>query len=612
MALAMAIGLGEARAATNATPATTNRALVFSLKMPARSSSSVPRDTLEQDQPPVWSGEFLGRINLGLISDFGRSLSVQLKGARLYINDNAGRFALQAALFGLAWLLFGWVGRTLRTRSAADPGARPAALAFGAPLATALFIALAASPWIHPNAPQLVLAALGLATLIPALAVLGRLIEPALRPALAALMVFYFADQLRVAAGESTTGRLLMLLETFCGLWLCAWIVTAKRLGGGTGRFGRALRITGLAMFVLFAASSAANLAGYAALAKTLGEAILACAYMGLIVLAAQRIGDAMTFTAMNAPALARFRLFAQNRELLQAQAGRILGWAAVVFWAWFALGSLSIRHAILEEARALLGARAQFGSIHFTLGNIVSFAMTIWIAWVFSAVMRFALREEVYPRVTLAPGLQYSISQMAHYCVLIFGLFVALTTLGVPLTHLTIVASALTVGLGFGLQNIVNNFVSGIILLFERPVKIGDVIQVDANEGVVTRIGIRASVVRSANGAEIIVPNGAFISGNVTNYTRSARDLIIDLPIGFAPGMNVNELVKLLKDTVAATPAALKEPAPDVMLLNFTGGGLNFQIRAWVDGSADWLKARSDIALALAAAVTAKNYTLK
>ena len=122
---------------------------------------------------------------------------------------------------------------------------------------------------------------------------------------------------------------------------------------------------------------------------------------------------------------------------------------------------------------------------------------------------MRFLLDEDVYPRIHLRRGLPYAISTMLHYVILLIGFFAGLAALGVDMTKVTILAGAFSVGVGFGLQNIFNNFVSGLILLFERPINIGDMVQIDDASGLVEHIGIRASIIRTLNGSEIIVPNG-------------------------------------------------------------------------------------------------------
>ncbi len=136
----------------------------------------------------------------------------------------------------------------------------------------------------------------------------------------------------------------------------------------------------------------------------------------------------------------------------------------------------------------------------------------------------------------------------MLHYVILLLGFFVALGALGIDLTKVTILAGAFTVGIGFGLQNVINNFVSGLILLFERPIKVGDVIEVGGNVGEVSRIGIRASVIRTADGSEVIVPNGSLISSQVTNWTFSDRQRAVEVSVNVVGGTDPQRVVELLK----------------------------------------------------------------
>ncbi len=173
-------------------------------------------------------------------------------------------------------------------------------------------------------------------------------------------------------------------------------------------------------------------------------------------------------------------------------------------------------RHEILS--------RQNLQSVRFSisLGDIFAFAVTVWLAFLLSRFVRFVLEEDVYPRVNLAGGMPYAVSTILHYVILLLGFFIAIAAFGVDLSKFTILAGAFGVGLGFGLQNIVNNFVSGLILLFERPVKVGDVVQIGEDQGDLKRIGLRASVMRTLQGAEIIVPNGHLISEEVVNWTFS------------------------------------------------------------------------------------------
>ncbi|HYZ73317.1 MAG TPA: mechanosensitive ion channel domain-containing protein, partial [Chthoniobacterales bacterium] len=207
---------------------------------------------------------------------------------------------------------------------------------------------------------------------------------------------------------------------------------------------------------------------------------------------------------------------------------------------------------------------------------------------------------EDVYHHFHLAPGTPYAISTMLHYAILLLGFVIGLGALGIDPGKITILAGAFSVGIGFGLQNIINNFVSGLILLFERPIKIGDVIEVSGNVGEVRRIGIRASVIRTADGSEIIVPNGLLISNQVTNWTFSDQQRAVEVSVNVVGGTDTQRVVELLKSVAAIHPDVAKQPPPQVYMLNFTAGAVTFQLRVWTGRSREWVQLRSDLAVAV------------
>lgn len=189
-----------------------------------------------------------------------------------------------------------------------------------------------------------------------------------------------------------------------------------------------------------------------------------------------------------------------------------------------------------------------------------------------------------------------------------IVPVFIALGALGIDLTKVTILAGAFSVGVGFGLQNVINNFVSGVILLFERPIKIGDVIEIGGTVGEVRRIGIRACVIRTADGSEIIVPNGSLISSQVTNWTFSDRTRAIEVAVNILPGADSVKVVELLKTVAASQPGIAKEPAPQVYVTSFTAGAITFQLRSWTDRYQDWAQVRSDLSVAISEALNSEK----
>jgi potassium-dependent mechanosensitive channel len=235
----------------------------------------------------------------------------------------------------------------------------------------------------------------------------------------------------------------------------------------------------------------------------------------------------------------------------------------------------------------------------------------TVWAAFAVSRFLRFLLEEDIYHHWHLARGVPQAISTMVHYAVLLTGFFVGLAVLGVDLTKVTILAGAFTVGVGFGLQTVINNFVCGLILLFERPIKVGDIIQIDTDIGEVRRIGIRACVIRTTDGSEVIVPNGTIISNKVTNWTLSDRYRAIEVPVTVARGAAPHHVIEVLKRVAGNHPGVTREPAPQAHVVNFASATVSFNLRAWTERYEDWVQVRSDLSVAVDEALTAENITV-
>jgi small-conductance mechanosensitive channel len=161
-------------------------------------------------------------------------------------------------------------------------------------------------------------------------------------------------------------------------------------------------------------------------------------------------------------------------------------------------------------------------------------------------------------------------------------------------------------VGIGFGLQDAINNFVCGLILLFERPVHVGDIVEVGELQGEVRKIGIRASTVRTYRGADIVVPNSKFITANVTNWTLSDQLRRIDLPVGVNYESAPKRVIEVLESVARSNPGVLKNPPPRCLFTGYGDSSINFELRAWTDQFNNWRVVRSEIASAVYDAVHA------
>ncbi|MGH7896089.1 MAG: mechanosensitive ion channel family protein, partial [Candidatus Binatia bacterium] len=213
-------------------------------------------------------------------------------------------------------------------------------------------------------------------------------------------------------------------------------------------------------------------------------------------------------------------------------------------------------------------------------------------------------LDTEVFPRLRMPPGVPFALTTFTRYAVIFAGFVIALGLIGFSIDRVTILLGALGVGLGFGLQNVVNNFVSGLILLLERPIRLGDVIEFGGVAGWVSRIGIRSSTIETFEGAEVIVPNAMLIAERVTNWTYSASRRRIEVLVGVAYGADPNVVLALLERIAAAQEDLLRQPAPQALFLGFGQSSLDFALRAWTSSYDQAAVTRSRLAVAVHAAL--------
>jgi len=241
---------------------------------------------------------------------------------------------------------------------------------------------------------------------------------------------------------------------------------------------------------------------------------------------------------------------------------------------------------------------------VHFTLGGALSVVLILLLGYFLANAFTFLLRKVVLPKLPLNRGVPYAISTIAYYVLLLLVALAALFATGVELNKFTVLTGALGVGLGFGLQNIVNNFVSGLILLFERPIHVGDTVEVGGLVGIVKRIGARSSTILTFQGAEVIVPNSNLISNQVINWTLSSQWRRVDVLVGVAFGTDPERVIKLLVGVAESHPGVLRERPPMAFFLGFGDSTLRFELRFWSAEQDTWFQLQSDVTVAVAKAL--------
>ena len=217
------------------------------------------------------------------------------------------------------------------------------------------------------------------------------------------------------------------------------------------------------------------------------------------------------------------------------------------------------------------------------TLWGLLRALLTLGLTWVAARNVPGVLEITLLQRLRLDAGTRYAVVTVCRYLIIAVGVTVAFEQLGVPWSRLQWIVAALGVGLGFGLQEIVANFVSGLIILFERPVRIGDTVTVNGLSGTVSRIQIRATTIIDWDNKEILVPNKSFITDHVVNWTLSSPVTRLQLKVGVAYGTDTDRAARVILDAANSHPMVLGQPTAAVFFVGFGDSSLDFELRVFV-----------------------------
>ncbi|MGH7795063.1 MAG: mechanosensitive ion channel domain-containing protein [Candidatus Binatia bacterium] len=562
-----------------------------------------------RDAPPIWTVELWK--TLADFPDYAHKVAtVYWTDFLTYLRDPRYGVPLHAGLFIVLALVFCAARRRIpRWTKDGAVEFRPITV-FERPYAAAAVISLLAATSPYFQMATSVRQALAVLALVPTIRVSLPTVDASLAPGIYALGVLFAVDMVRQAfAGAQLIGQVILIVETLAGILVVIWLRRHHQQIVGTKNLSSsqiALRLSGfLVVLVLFFALAAGS-AGYMRLARLLSPGILVGAVLALIAYAYLRVGGGIAALAFRVWPLRMLRMVQHHPELIERRVYLLFAWAAVGGWLVRYLNYLGLLDPTWSLANAILAAKLERGVISISLGTVLEFFLTLWVAYLLSKFIRFVLQEDVYPRVQLAPGLSYAASSVLNYVILALGFLAGLGVLGVDFTKVSIMAGAFGVGIGFGLQSVVNNFVSGLILLFERPIHIGDTVEVGNLQGTVRRIGIRASVIHTGAGADIIVPNSQLITDKVTNWTFSDRLRRVDLPVGVNYGADPKKVIELLEQVARAHPDVLPDPAPRALFISYGDSSINFELSVWPKQFYLSAQVKSDLATAVYDAVHA------
>ncbi len=545
--------------------------------------SSVSR----KSAPSMFSGKYYSEYRRELYKRLRQGLGDVQWPSKQFLEFHGWKVFLQALItFALA------IG-ILRQRQALEAQERWRFLA-RRPLSTGWFVSMwLVGPFYGPVAPMWVVILWTLGA-IAAVRLLGALTSDTwgkrIFYCLAVLTVLFYV--FRLISLPLPLFRLYVFIVSLIGFFVCLRQTLTRVRRGDSIFYTWLLRLSTLVLLVALIS----EMGGYSALASHVLEASLKTSFMVLLAWMFIFLVRGGLHVAVRSPALQRIPRFRTNQD---AAVGRLTLLIGLAVFSLITVGFLviwRIYESPLAAMQGLLSVGFSVGSSRITFG-VVIVAVTIFYASLFvSWVVQGVLFEQVFPRRSVQTGVQVSIARLVHYALIFVGLLLALVALGIDLRNITIIGGALGVGIGFGLQAIVNNFVSGLILLFERPIKVGDWVQLGEQWGEISKIGLRATVVKTFDRSEIVVPNSDLITNQVTNWTLSDRFMRITIPVGVAYGSDVPLVMQTLKQCADDSPMVVSNPTPQVLFMGFGDSSLDFQVRVWIHNVENMFAVRSEL----------------
>jgi potassium efflux system protein len=267
--------------------------------------------------------------------------------------------------------------------------------------------------------------------------------------------------------------------------------------------------------------------------------------------------------------------------EPVNAGLKRLTGIGATIIWVVIFTTNLNIFNGMYESLMEILIEKRTIGNFSFTFGGIVLFLGIIWTANFLQKYIAYFFGDTGDDGLDDNKG-ERSKLLITRLVLLIGGFLIAVAASGLPIDKITVILGALGVGIGLGLQNIVSNFVSGIILIFDKTIRIGDVVELSSKKGRVKEIGVRASTLLTDDGAEIIIPNGAILSNNIINWTLSNNQMRIDISLTIAKPFNSTEVVNQIREIITTNDNVFVNKEPVILISPVSKTNSNIKIYFW------------------------------
>jgi small-conductance mechanosensitive channel len=479
-----------------------------------------------------------------------------------------------------------------------DAGSTRAGTVFERPFSAALLIALISVLSLAPPFPVVFAHLVWAIAPIPAAALAVTVFARPIRLSVYTLAFILSLMQFELLnEAMPAIDRVLIVVQSL--LVIAAFQLDLRR-GNWQATFPkmRASRLVRLVQVVcvLLIAVIGATLLGYVGLADTMKNLAFGGLGLALVFVGLSYVLTSFVLALLWVQPMSSLKIVRRERHKIVTTLRKGIRWLAGIFWAIATLELGGLLSSTVRLFSSLISIELKIGAATLSVSAIASGAAVLLVTYLLTRLIRFGIEGDHRAVDVASTGAAFAISKLVRYAIAVIGFLFAIVVMGFDLTSVTVLAGAVGVGLGFGLQNIFNNFFSGLIMLLEQPIRVNDIAKVDELIGTVREVGIRATVIETFDGAEVIVPNADFISKTVLNWTKSNRRRRAEVDVGVAYGSPPKRVLEILEEAAAEMDGVARDPKSFAIFTGFGDSSLNFRLYVWVTDLSDILVVPSRI----------------
>ena len=554
---------------------------------------------LAVDAPSLW--EAVGTPRAIDREQLVQNLQVELQYSQEYYEAYATRIAIIRVFFVLLLFVLAWLSWKSKSAISTRPELAEYRNTLRRPFSAWMVLAAFGMMALQGDLPLMVRQLVLLVIWIPILRLLPRKTLRLVGPWVYMSAVFYALGIVGyILSADEFLFRMILLVTNLMMLITMLWLVrrSSELVKTFSGAWLKIIKASITFGFLAILTAIISNLVGNVTMAQTLTQAVIDSSYLALFLYTSISVLAGFLLFVFKA----RAEKLVANSQHASSVIGLLVNLYKVGLFLYWLVASLDMFRVWLPLSTAwnqLMAFTIEIGKFTISIESLLLFPISVYVAYRVAKTTRAVLNEDVFPNMALPRGIGNSVSSILYYALIMAGFFVALAIAGFEVSQLGMIISALGVGIGFGLNTVVNNFVSGLILMLERPVQPGDTIEVSGTLGKVREIGMRATTLSTFDGADVLVPNGMLLSEKMINWTLSSDSRRIDIAIGVAYDSDPEQVLALLSRVAAETEGVSLHPPPSVLFTGFGESALSFSLRAWTS-SDDSVFIKSNMAVRL------------